>query len=88
MHIITIMRICTEIYKSSAQHKINEPNEIGKATDVTNMKAEQEIKKRLRDLENEARTGGPFTEWQNIARKAAKQALEWVLEETGSLLTY
>jgi len=82
------MRICTEIYKSSAQHKINEPNEIGKATDVTNMKAEQEIKKRLRDLENEARTGGPFTEWQNIARKAAKQALEWVLEETGSLLTY
>jgi hypothetical protein len=88
MHIIAIMRICTEIYKSSAQHKINEPNEIGKATDVTNMKAEQEIKKRLRDLENEARTGGPFTEWQNIARKAAKQALEWVLEETGSLLTY
>ena len=88
MHIITIMRICTEIYKSSAQHKINEPNEIGKATDVTNMKAEQEIKKRLRDLENEARTGGPFTEWQNIARKAAKQALEWVLEETESLLTY
>jgi hypothetical protein len=52
------------------------------------MRTEQEIGKRLRDLENETRTGGPFTEWQNIARKSAKQALEWVLEETESLLTY
>jgi len=56
--------------------------------DVKNMKTEQEIRKRLRDLENEMLNGGPFTEWQNIARKAAKQALEWFLEETESLLTY
>jgi len=55
---------------------------------MKNMRTEQEIRKRLRDLENETRTDGPFTEWQNIARKAAKQALEWVLEETESLLTY
>jgi hypothetical protein len=52
------------------------------------MRKEQEIKKRLNDLENETRTDGPFTESKIIARKAAKQALEWVLEETESLLTY
>jgi hypothetical protein len=52
------------------------------------MRTEQEIRKRLRDLEKETQTGGPFTEWKIVARKAAKQALEWVLEETESLLTY
>jgi hypothetical protein len=52
------------------------------------MRTEQEITERLRDLENETRTDGPFIEPKNIARKAAKQALEWVLEETESLLTY
>jgi hypothetical protein len=52
------------------------------------MRTEQEIRKRLRDLDNETQTDGPFTEFKNIARKAAKQALEWVLEETESLLTY
>jgi hypothetical protein len=61
---------------------------IGKATDVTNMKEEKEIKKLLKDLEHETRSGGPFTEWQNVARKATKQALEWVLEETENPLTY
>ena len=59
-----------------------------KTSDVKNMRTEQEIRKRLRDLENETQTDGPFTEFKNIARKAAKQALEWVLEETESLLTY
>jgi len=88
MHNIVIMRICTEIYKSSANIRFNEPNEIGKSPDVKNMRTEQEIRKRLRDLEKEMQTGGPLTECQNIARKAAKQALEWVLEETESLLTY
>jgi hypothetical protein len=56
--------------------------------DVKNMRTEQEIRKRLRDLENETLNSGPFTERKIIARKAAKQALEWVLEETDSLLTY
>ena len=51
------------------------------------MRTEQEIRKRLNDLENETLTSGPFTEFETIARKAAKQALEWVLDETESLLT-
>jgi hypothetical protein len=51
------------------------------------MRTEQEIKKRLENLEKERETEGPFTERKNIARKAAEQALQWVLEETGSLLT-
>jgi hypothetical protein len=53
-----------------------------------NVRSEEEIKKRLGRLERERETEGPFTEQKNIARKAAKQALEWVLEETCSLLTY
>ncbi len=52
------------------------------------MRTKQEIRKRLRDLENETLTSGPFREWENIARKAAKQALEWVLGETENPLTY
>jgi len=55
---------------------------------MKNMRTEQEIRKSLRDLEDETRIYGPFTEFQIIARKATKQALEWVLEETKSLLTY
>ena len=52
------------------------------------MRTEQEIRRRLRELEDETRTSGPFTEFKIIARKAAKQALEWVLEENDNLLTY
>jgi hypothetical protein len=52
------------------------------------MRTEQEIRKRLNDLKNETLTSGPFTEFEDIAKKAAKQALELVLEETESLLTY
>ena len=52
------------------------------------MRTEQEIRKRLEHFEKERETEGPFTERENIAIKAAKQALEWVLEETESLLTY
>jgi hypothetical protein len=44
------------------------------------MRTEREIRKRLSDLENEMLTDGPFTERKIIARKAAKQVLEWVLE--------
>jgi hypothetical protein len=52
------------------------------------MRTEEEIRKRLKHLEKERETEGPFTEQKNVARKAAKQALEWVLEETNNLLTY
>jgi len=52
------------------------------------MKTEEEIRKRLDRLDTESRTEGPFIEQKNIARKAAKQALKWVLEQTDSLLTY
>ena len=52
------------------------------------MRTEPEIKKSLDTLENEALNNGPFREWEAIARKAAKQALEWVLEDTDKLLTY
>jgi hypothetical protein len=56
--------------------------------DVKKTRTEEEIRKRLELLEKERETEGPFTEQKNIARKAAKQALLWVLEETDSLLTY
>jgi hypothetical protein len=52
------------------------------------VRIEEEIRKRLELMEKERETEGPFTEQQNIARKAAKQALLWVLEETDNLLTY
>ena len=52
------------------------------------MRTEEEIRKRLERLGKERETEGPFTEQKNIARKAAKQALEWVLEGTNTLLTY
>ncbi|MDH5482682.1 MAG: hypothetical protein OEY22_07380 [Candidatus Bathyarchaeota archaeon] len=52
------------------------------------MRSEEEIRKRLERLEQERKTEGPFTEQKNIARKAMKQTLEWVLEETDNLLTY
>jgi hypothetical protein len=52
------------------------------------LRTEEDIRKRLARLEEEKRNEGPFTEFENIARKAAKQALEWMLEETDNLLTY
>jgi hypothetical protein len=52
------------------------------------MRSEEEVRKRLERLEKEKETEGPFTEQKNVVRKAAKQALEWVLEETDSVLTY
>jgi hypothetical protein len=52
------------------------------------MRTKQEIRKMLESLDKEHVTEGPFTEKKNIARIAAKQALEWVLAEVDSLLTY
>lgn len=55
---------------------------------VKKVRTEEEIRKQLERLGKERETEGPFTEQKNIARKAAKQALEWVLEGTNTLLTY
>jgi len=52
------------------------------------MRTKQEIRQRVRELKNEALNKGPYREWENIAMKAVKQALEWVLEDTEKLLTY
>jgi hypothetical protein len=52
------------------------------------MRTEEEIRKQLDTFEKELATEGPFTERKNIARIAAKQALEWVLGETDNPLTY
>jgi hypothetical protein len=54
----------------------------------TKVRTEEDIRKQLAHLEKEKQSEGPFTELENIARKAAKQALEWVLEETDNPLTY
>jgi hypothetical protein len=59
-----------------------------KPSDVNKMISEEEVRKRPERLEKGRETEGPFTEQKNIARKAAKQALEWVLEETDNVLTY
>jgi len=52
------------------------------------VRTEEDIRKQLAHLQKERLNGGPFTERENIARKATKQALEWVLEETENPLTY
>ncbi|HII86157.1 TPA: hypothetical protein HA273_06310 [Candidatus Bathyarchaeota archaeon] len=52
------------------------------------MRSKEEIRKMLEALEKEHLTEGPFTERQNIARIAARKAMEWVLEDKDSPLTY
>ncbi len=52
------------------------------------MRSEREIRERLDNLKKQRATDSPFIERKNIAWHAAKQALEWVLEEAESLLTY
>jgi hypothetical protein len=52
------------------------------------MRTEKEIRERLEKLKKERLTQGPYIEKDNIAWHATKQALEWVLEETETLLTY
>jgi hypothetical protein len=51
------------------------------------MRTEQEVRKCLEHLEDEMLNAGPFTEFEIIAKKASKQAFEWVLEEKESPLT-
>ena len=52
------------------------------------MRTEKEIRERLDRLMKERLTEGPYLEKDDIAWHAAKQALEWVLGETDTLLTY
>jgi len=56
--------------------------------DAKEMRTEGEIRKWLELLEKERENKGPFTERENIARKAIKQALLGVLEKADSPLTY
>jgi len=53
-----------------------------------NMRTEEEIEKALKKLRENRKRGSPLTERQNIAWHGTKQALEWVLEQTDTLLTY
>jgi hypothetical protein len=52
------------------------------------MRTEQEIRQRVRELKNEALPNDHIGNMENIAMKAVKQALEWVIEDTEKLLTY
>jgi hypothetical protein len=51
-------------------------------------RTEEEIRERLKKFKKERLTQGPYLEKNDIAWHAAKQALEWVLEKTETLLTY
>jgi hypothetical protein len=52
------------------------------------MRTEKEIRERLEKLQKERLTQGPYVEKDDVALHATKQALEWVLEETETLLTF
>ncbi len=52
------------------------------------MRTEEEIKKTLKELRKTRREGVRLTEAQSIAWHGTKQALEWVLKQTDTLLTY
>jgi hypothetical protein len=55
---------------------------------MINVRTEKEIRERLEKLQKERLTEGPYLEKSNSAWHAAKQTLEWVLEEAETLLTY
>jgi hypothetical protein len=52
------------------------------------MRKENEIRKQLEELKNQRLNGAPYSELKSIAWHGTKQALEWILEETETLLTY
>jgi hypothetical protein len=52
------------------------------------VRSEIEIRKRLKLLKENKMVGGPYSELKSIAWHGTKQALEWVLEETETPLTY
>ena len=51
------------------------------------MRTEKEVRDQLEKLKKQRITEGPYTERKNIALHAAKQTLEWILEEK-ELLTF
>jgi hypothetical protein len=55
---------------------------------VAILKTEQEIKKQLETIEKVMLEKGPFREWENIAMKSTKQALEWVLEKSEKVISF
>jgi hypothetical protein len=55
---------------------------------VINLKSEKEIRDLLELLKQNRKTGLPYSELKDIAWHGTKQALEWVLEETDTPLTY
>lgn len=56
--------------------------------EMIEMRTEKEIRERLDKLMKERLTEGPYLERDDIAWHATKQALNWVLGETETLLTY
>jgi len=52
------------------------------------MRLENKIRKRLESLKSQRLHGGPYSELKSIAWHGTKQALEWVLEETETPLTF
>jgi hypothetical protein len=56
--------------------------------EMVRMRTEKEVRERLERLRSQRKTESPYIESKSIAWHAAKQALEWVLEEANQLLTY
>ena len=52
------------------------------------MRTEKEIRKQLEKLKNQRINSGPHTELKNVSWHGTKQALEWVLEEKETPLTF
>ncbi len=54
----------------------------------SDVRTEEEIKKALKELRENRKRGSSLAERQNIAGHSVKQALEWALEQTDTLLTF
>ena len=52
------------------------------------MTSEKEIRDSLKQLEQNRRRGSQYSELKDIAWHGTKQALEWVLEEKDTPLSY
>jgi hypothetical protein len=52
------------------------------------MKTEVEIEKELARLQKITLKGEPYSEMKRVAIQAAKQALEWTIEEKGAPITF
>jgi hypothetical protein len=77
-----MMHACMQIKNTTRKQPVYNRKE------MITMRTEKEIRERLEKLTKERLTEGPYIEKDSIAWHATKQALEWVLEETETLLTY